>query len=470
MKLTKKIFLISLIILFDILHNYALANIASIIGIQTFKVDNNLTRIIFNFNTQPKYQTFFIGNPPRFVIDLENAHNISSVNHASLSKTQIANIRFGKHENNSLRVVLDLKKPLHYKQYFANKKLVIELFSSYPKPVNKPVKLIVVPKIKSNLTPSTIASVPLVSRNAVSTAANNIIQNKITNSNIIPKSPVIKKPLSNIKPSELPKIPIKPSEPQKTHVLPQKLDLTPTLAFAGNKNIVPAKSHQIVIVIDPGHGGKDSGAKGLGGTLEKNVVLDVAKFLQTDLNNIPGFKAILTRNGDYFLPLSERLRIASENKANLFISIHADIYKKSYHVNGASIFALSEKGATTEAAKWLAQQENASELGKNNDEKSTALKSVLIDIAHNATIIKSLQIGDVLLKQLNAAIHLHSKEVEQAAFVVLKSPEIPSLLIEVGFLSDPHEELELRDINYDQEFAKALAEGIKNYFANSSYY
>lgn len=419
-RITKIIFLSFAIFISIFCHNiFATTEITKIQAIND--IENNQTKIIFYFSDKVNYEAFSLGNPLRFVIDLPDTDNLAYLNRAFLSESNINNIRFGKHENNSLRIVFDIKKPAHFKHYFSDKKLIVELISIEKKPK----------VIKNNL----------ISRKHI----------------VIEKPPVLNKPavLSN-------NIPIKNIE-QKS----PKIDLSPTLAFAGNKNVVQPKLQQTIIVIDPGHGGKDSGAKGLGGTLEKDVVLNVAKYLQDDLNKIPGFKAILTRNADYFLPLSERLRIAHSNKPDLFISIHADVYKHSYHVNGTSIFALSEKGATTEAARWLAEEENVSELGKDNDAKSNVLKSVLIDIAQNSTINKSLQIGDVLLKQLNTTVHIHSKAVEQAAFVVLKSPEIPSLLVEVGFLSDPHEELDLRDLNYEQKFSAALAEGIKNYFSNS---
>ena len=219
----------------------------------------------------------------------------------------------------------------------------------------------------------------------------------------------------------------------------------------------------VIVVIDPGHGGKDSGAVGFRGTHEKDIALAVAKSLQNTINHVKGFRAILTRNGDYFISLRERLGIAHKYKADMFVAIHADAYRdRSSH--GASVFALSQRGATSEAARWLAEKENESELGQTISDKNELLRSVLIDLAQTATIAASLEIGDALLEKFASITHLHSQRVEQAAFVVLKSPDIPSLLVETGFISDPYEESRLRDANYQQKIANCMARGITEYF------
>jgi|WetSurMetagenome_2_1015567.scaffolds.fasta_scaffold91024_2 N-acetylmuramoyl-L-alanine amidase len=222
-------------------------------------------------------------------------------------------------------------------------------------------------------------------------------------------------------------------------------------------------ARDIVIVIDPGHGGKDPGAIGASGLQEKAVVLSIARKLQQNLGSYRNFQAVLTRNGDYFISLPKRLRIAHENKADMFISIHADAFKYSSSC-GATIFALSQRGATSVAARWLAKKENESELGHAMAAKSTILRSVLIDLAQTATIKASLEIGRTMLANLVNIARLHKQRVEQAGFLVLKSPDIPSLLVETGFISDPREEAKLRDSYYQQKIADALAQGIGNYF------
>jgi N-acetylmuramoyl-L-alanine amidase len=225
-----------------------------------------------------------------------------------------------------------------------------------------------------------------------------------------------------------------------------------------NKNL-----REVVVVIDPGHGGEDPGAVGIKGTREKDVAFAVARILQKAINQVKGFRAVLTRNGDYFITLRQRLNIAHRNKADMFIAIHADACTY-IRPHGVSVFALSQRGATSEAARWLAEKENASELGQTISDKNELLRSVLIDLAQAATISASLEIGDDILQKLSHIAYLHSSSIEQAAFVVLKSPDIPSLLIETGFISDPHEEKKLRDARYQQKIATCLASGIVTYF------
>ncbi|MDR1057146.1 MAG: N-acetylmuramoyl-L-alanine amidase [Coxiellaceae bacterium] len=226
---------------------------------------------------------------------------------------------------------------------------------------------------------------------------------------------------------------------------------------------LPRNLRDVVVVIDPGHGGRDSGAVGPHGIQEKHVTLAVAKALQKIINNNKGFRAVLTRNDDYFIPLRRRLTIARTYKADIFISIHADAYRYR-DAYGASVFALSPRGATSEAARWLAEKENESELGQAMSDKSPLLRSVLIDLAQTATISASLDIGNKVLRELGSFTSLHSHRVEQAAFVVLKSPDIPSLLVEVGFISYGKEELKLHNSRYQKELAWKLAQGIYAYF------
>lgn len=226
---------------------------------------------------------------------------------------------------------------------------------------------------------------------------------------------------------------------------------------------------RIIIVIDPGHGGKDPGATGIDGIHEKNIVLCISKKLQTLINQQPGFYAVLTRSGDYFIPLRQRMLIARQNHADMFIAIHADTYL-NHVAHGASVYALSSRGATSEAARWLAQHENQSELigGVNLTDKEDMLRSVLINLSQTATIHASLLIGQNLLTEFNHyGTPLHHARVEQAAFVVLKSPDIPSLLVETGFLSNKTEEYHLQESAYQQKIADALMLGIVQYFTRN---
>lgn len=222
----------------------------------------------------------------------------------------------------------------------------------------------------------------------------------------------------------------------------------------------------VVIVIDPGHGGKDPGARGMNGAREKNVVLKISRDLADLINKQPYMRAILTRNGDYFVPLRGRLDSARKGKADLFVAIHADSYFDP-RARGASIYALSARGATSEAARWIAQRENYSELGdvdlKDLDDQSHLLRSVLIDLAQTTTVRDSLRLGTSLLDSLDDVTRLHYARVEQAPFVVLKSPDIPSVLVELGFISNPTEESLLCNSVYQKKLARALLSGIQKY-------
>jgi N-acetylmuramoyl-L-alanine amidase len=234
-------------------------------------------------------------------------------------------------------------------------------------------------------------------------------------------------------------------------------------------NLTPKKkltSKQFIVVIDAGHGGKDSGALGRDGMKEKTVVLALAKRLANLINQSPHMRAVLTRNGDYYVALRNRLVLARKRDADLFISIHADAFYDT-SARGASIYALSPRGATSEAARWLAQKDNYSELDdialNSLKDRSPMLRSVLIDLAQTATIQDSLHLGHQILYSLDSISSLHYKQVEQAPFVVLKSPDIPSILIETGFITNPFEEQRLSDPRYQKKLAIAIRDGIQRY-------
>ncbi|MBA3661577.1 MAG: N-acetylmuramoyl-L-alanine amidase [Gammaproteobacteria bacterium] len=221
------------------------------------------------------------------------------------------------------------------------------------------------------------------------------------------------------------------------------------------------------VVIDPGHGGKDAGARGRNGAFEKDIVLSIAKRLAKEINLQTNMRAVLTRTGDYYVPLRSRLNLARKGDADLFVAIHADAYF-DHKATGASVYALSQRGATTEAGRWLAQQEKYPELDGVSfaalKDRSPLLRSVLIDLAQTATIRDSLRLGTTLLNALDRIGKLHYPHVEQAPFVVLKSPDIPSVLIETAFLTNPREEEKLRNERYQQQLADAMMQGIHRYF------
>ena len=227
----------------------------------------------------------------------------------------------------------------------------------------------------------------------------------------------------------------------------------------------------IVIAIDAGHGGEDPGAIGHGGVHEKKVVLAIAKRLEKLLKKEKGFKPYLVRKGDYYVGLRERTKHARKANADLFISIHADAFR-SPKARGASVFALSQRSATSEAARWLADKENASDLiggvgGLSLDDKEDVLAGVLLDLSMTASLSMSLDVGKMVLGSMGKIARLHKHKVEQAGFAVLKSPDIPSLLVETGFLSNPAEAKKLKGAHYQNKMAKAIFKGIKGYFQTS---
>ena len=227
-----------------------------------------------------------------------------------------------------------------------------------------------------------------------------------------------------------------------------------------------APSRRITVAIDPGLGGEDPGAVGRRGTYEKNVVLAIARKLKQNLD--PDTRVMLTRNDDFYVPLADRVKKARRVQADLFVSIHADAFRES-SARGSSVFALSDHGATSAAARWLAQRENAADLigGVNLDVNDPVLARTLLDLSQTAQISDSLKVGRQILDGIGTHNALHKATVEQAGFAVLKAPDIPSILVETAFISNPDEELMLRNPRHQQRFADSIADGIRRYFAKS---
>ncbi|MGH8770502.1 MAG: N-acetylmuramoyl-L-alanine amidase [Burkholderiales bacterium] len=226
------------------------------------------------------------------------------------------------------------------------------------------------------------------------------------------------------------------------------------------------QSRPLIIAIDAGHGGEDPGARGRSGAYEKNITLSIARKLKTKVDSDPRLRGVLIRDGDYFVPLHERVVKSRAIAADLFVSIHADAFVKP-HARGSSVFALSERGATSAAANWLAKQENDADLigGVNIDVQDRYLKQTLLDLSQTATINDSLKLGRTVLASLGEINTLHRGEIEQAGFAVLKAPDIPSILVETAFISNPEEERKLNDDAYQDKMAGAILSGIKHYFA-----
>jgi N-acetylmuramoyl-L-alanine amidase len=250
-----------------------------------------------------------------------------------------------------------------------------------------------------------------------------------------------------------PAVPVSPAQPQV------KLPPLPP---------APAGKRDVIVVIDAGHGGEDPGASGSRGQHEKDVVLAIARELQRQINGMKGYRAELTRTGDYFIPLRGRTEIARKKGADLFVSIHADA-APSKAAFGASVFALSDRGATSETARWLADSENRSDLigGAGNvslDDKDRMLAGVLLDLSMTASLTSSLNVGQKVLTNMGRVTPLHKQRVEQAGFMVLKSPDIPSILVETGFISNANEANKLASASHQQALARSISSGVRQFF------
>lgn len=227
------------------------------------------------------------------------------------------------------------------------------------------------------------------------------------------------------------------------------------------------RDRELVVAVDAGHGGEDPGAIGPSGTQEKQVVLQIARRLAALIDERPGMRAVLIRDGDYYLGLRERIEKARTEKADLFVSLHADAFPDR-RARGASVYTLSRNGASSEHARWLAERENSADLigGVSLKDKDDQLASFMLDLSQGASIEASMDVGGRVLKQLDGIAHLHKKEVQQAGFLVLKSPDIPSILVETAFISNPAEERRLRDPGYQRRLAEAVLGGVDGYLAS----
>lgn len=242
----------------------------------------------------------------------------------------------------------------------------------------------------------------------------------------------------------------------------------PFAAIERKPQAAPDIARLVTVVIDPGHGGEDPGAVGRGGSLEKDVTLAIARRLKAKIDAAPNMRALLTRDGDYFIPLQQRVAKARRVRADLFISVHADAFVKTT-ARGSSVFVLSENGASSSAARWLANKENAADLigGVNLGVKDPHLARTLLDLSQTATLNDSLKLGKAVLGEIGGINDLHKGHVEQAGFAVLKAPDIPSILVETAFISNPEEEKRLTDNAYQDKMADALLTGMKRYFAQN---
>jgi N-acetylmuramoyl-L-alanine amidase len=402
---------------------------ATVLAAQTVSVNevrisegSDRTRIVLDLDRSARHQLFTLANPDRVVIDIQHGSFALGANRFPAGLGQVAKLRGANRDDGTARLVLDLDGAVQPTSFLLEPgggkgyRLVIDLLSASKTPM--------------------IAQVPAASA--------------------APATPVA--------PAASP-----PSVAQK--LTPATMSAaTPAVAPQAAPKVVkkaPAEEgdRTVVVAIDPGHGGKDPGAHGRGGLQEKKAVLQIGKRLAELVNAEPGMRAFMTRSDDRFLSLKERRDVAARAGADLFVSVHADACDDR-RVGGSTIYVLSEKGATDEAARLLAQRENSADLLGNvalND-KDAMLASVLVDLSQNASLEASIAVGDLFINEMGKVSKVRKRQVQQAGFMVLKLPDIPSLLVETAYISNPKEESNLQSVQFQQRLAKAMHSGIRSYF------
>ena len=393
-----------------------------ILGVRVWPA-KEYTRITIESQTPLTAQHQLIANPDRLVIDIDgielDAHLRELIAQVQPNDPYITAIRVGQQKQRKTRLVIDLRQAVNPQIFTLNPVAAYRhrlLFDLYP-PAN------------TNADPL----LEFLEAKIPPPDALNELLAKLENKPLAP-------------PASYP-----PSNPTPTTPIPNK----PAPAQA---------TRPFIIALDPGHGGEDPGAIGPNGLKEKDVVLAIAQQLQDQINNLPRMRAFLTREGDYFIPLGQRVRKARRLRADLFISIHADAFFTP-QARGASVYALSETGASSSTARWMANRENAADSigGIPLSNKDPQVMRTMLEMSTAAQIKDSLKIGNKLLNQLKTVGRLHKPQVEQAGFAVLKAPDIPSVLVETAFISNPEEEERLASAVYQQELVKALFQGIQQY-------
>ena len=378
------------------------------------------TRVVLELSEIARQKLFTLDNPARVVIDLPAARLTGKL---PVGEGLVKALRAAKRDNGDLRIVLDVTAAVAPRATWL--------------------------AAEPNIGPRLVIDLP--------------VPGAITGAETKPV----------ITPVATPVIPAAAPEP----VLPAPTEPTPAAAPAsGVAAPLPVKSlaslsggRDLVIAIDAGHGGEDPGATGRRGLQEKKVTLAIARLLKGLIEAEPGMRAVLTRDSDTFVPLRDRINRARQHQADMFISIHADAVR-DIRVKGSSVYTLSPKGATSEAARYLADRENAADLvgGVSLDDKSNVLASVLLDLSQGASMSASLEAASRVLKQLDRVGDTHHPDVQQAGFVVLKSPDIPSMLVETAFISNPAEEARLGDPRQQARIAEAVLGGVRDYFNSNT--
>ena len=466
-------------------------------GIESVRVrtEAERARVVFDLHEQITYRAFTMANPHRVVVDIENieypkALSLPGTEHTDGDAFQVLQgLRYAVRHDTGLRIVLDLNDDIALKhtvlpprQEYGHR-LVLDLYRSDQTHRTMPAEKALSKPEQAPSTPKQNKPAPqlpepenlrVVSSEPPQTAPDDGAKalailnghSKNDDSNAIDATSDEQRPnTASREPERLVAAEVKPSETElQSEREDQMADAQMTERVAADQ--APRKPpRDVVIAIDAGHGGHDVGAIGPKGTYEKDIVLRIARELAAAVNKQHGMRAILTRNKDEYVGLRDRMHRARDRRADLFVSIHADAFRDR-RVRGSSVYVLSQNGASSEAARWLAENENAADLvgGVQLGDKDDVVKSVLLDLSQSASIDASIDAADAVLAALKKIGKVHKPTVQKAGFMVLKSPDIPSLLVETAFISNPTEEKRLRSTQYQRKLAHALTHGIVEYF------
>lgn len=411
-------------------------------GLRLWRADDK-TRLVFDLDAAASHSLSTMSGPERLVIDLEQGRLAAALHAVDVSGTQIRAIRSGRYGNDRLRIVLDLHAPVEASSFSLapssghGHRLVVDLRGAVPAAMASGTA--------TRQAAAGAAPAPPV-RNASATAAS-ALDGEIA-------TILAQEAAQATRAAPPPAAPVarpQPAPPRSTPLPPQ-----------------PMQGRKILIAVDAGHGGQDPGAIGPGRVREKDVVLAIARELQKRIDAQPGYRATMIRTGDYFIALHKRRDLARERGADLFVSIHADAFTHA-RARGASVYALSRSGATSVSAAFLAQRENGADLigGVDLGAKDPVVAGVLTDLSMTATLSASLGAGSRVLGAMGNIAHLHKTHVEQAGFVVLKSPDMPSILVETGFISNPLEAERLGNPGYQRNIAAAIFRGLGEHFLSN---
>ncbi|MBC7452972.1 MAG: N-acetylmuramoyl-L-alanine amidase [Massilia sp.] len=407
------------------------------------------TRVTLENDSALKATHFVVSDPQRLVVDIEglelNPTLKSLVAKIAPNDPYIAQVRVGQNRPNVVRLVFDLKEGIKPQVFTLapvgvyRHRLIFDLY-----PVN-PVDPIAAMIEKGDWSREPRSPLGQGAPDPAATLARQ-------------DADLLATPITPITPM------LTPAPHLRAKTEPRSAAKAEARATPGTQKV----ARLITIALDAGHGGEDPGAMGATGTRQKDIVLAIAKRLKIKLEELPNVRVMLTRDGDYFVPLGVRVEKARAVQADLFVSLHADAFVTP-SANGSSVFVLSEKGATSTAARWMANKENLADAigGVNLVNHDRQLASVLLDLSTTAQISDSLKLGAAVLGEIGGITRLHKGSVEQAGFAVLKAPDIPSILIETAFISNPQEEARLKDNGYQDQIADAITKGIRRYFAKN---